>query len=36
VEKTLIAGFTIVRNLGALGFADIDSMKAIDEDEIPV
>jgi imidazolonepropionase-like amidohydrolase len=34
-EKTLMAGFTTVRNLGAPGFADIDLMKAIDEGEIP-
>ena len=29
-RKTLMAGFTTVRNLGAPGFADIDLMKAID------
>jgi len=29
-EKTLMAGFTTVRNLGAPGFADIDLMNAID------
>lgn len=33
-EKTLMAGFTTVRNLGAPGFADVDLMKAIDQGEI--
>ena len=33
-KKTLEAGFTTVRNLGAPGFADIDLRKAIDEGEI--
>ena len=34
-EKTLMAGFTTVRNLGAPGFADIDLMNAIDAGDIP-
>ena len=34
-KKTLMAGFTTVRNLGAPGFADIDLMKAIDEGDVP-
>src|SRR3990167_8540411 len=29
-EKTLLAGFTTVRNLGAGGFSDVSLMKAID------
>lgn len=33
-EKTLMAGFTTVRNLGAPGFSDIDLMRAIDDGEI--
>lgn len=33
-EKTLMAGFTTVRNLGAPGFADIDLMNAIDDGDI--
>lgn len=33
-KKTLEAGFTTVRNLGAPGYADIDLRKAIDEGEI--
>jgi len=33
-KKTLNAGFTTVRNLGAPGYADIDLRKAIDEGEI--
>ena len=34
-EKTLMAGFTTVRNLGAPGFADIDLMNAINDGVIP-
>lgn len=34
-RKTLMAGFTTVRNLGAPGFADIDLMNAIDDGVIP-
>lgn len=34
-RKTLMAGFTTVRNLGAPGFADIDLMNAIDAGDIP-
>jgi len=34
-KKTLMAGFTTVRNLGAPGFADIDLMKAINEGDVP-
>lgn len=34
-EKTLMAGFTTVRNLGAPGFADIALMEAIDAGDIP-
>mgnify|MGYP003110440189 CR=1 FL=1 len=30
-RKTLMAGFTTVRNVGAPGFADVDLMNAIDE-----
>ncbi len=33
-EKTLLAGFTTVRNLGAPGFADIDLRKAIEDGQI--
>ncbi|MEP1230860.1 MAG: amidohydrolase family protein [Litorimonas sp.] len=33
-RRTLMAGFTTVRNLGAPGFADIDLMNAIDEGDI--
>ena len=33
-RKTLMAGFTTVRNLGASGFADIDLMNAIEEGDI--
>jgi len=33
-KKTLMAGFTTVRNLGAPGFADIDLMNAINEGDI--
>ena len=33
-KKTLNAGFTTVRNLGAPGYADIDLRKAIDEGEV--
>jgi imidazolonepropionase-like amidohydrolase len=34
-EKTLRAGFTTVRNLGAPGFADVDLKHAIDSGEVP-
>ena len=34
-QKTLMAGFTTVRNLGAPGFADIALMEAIDAGDIP-
>jgi len=34
-EKTLRAGFTTVRNLGAPGFTDVDLKDAIDSGEIP-
>lgn len=34
-KKTLRAGFTTVRNLGAPGFADVDLMTAINEGEVP-
>lgn len=34
-KKTLMAGFTTVRNVGAPGFADIDLMNAIDEGVLP-
>ena len=34
-EKTLRAGFTTVRNLGAPGFADVDLKDAIDSGEVP-
>jgi len=34
-EKTLMAGFTTVRNLGAPGFADIALMQAIDAGDVP-
>jgi len=33
--RTLDAGFTTVRNLGASGFADIDLMQAIEDGDIP-
>ena len=33
-QRTLMAGFTTVRNLGAPGFVDIDLMKAIDDGDI--
>ena len=33
-KKTLMAGFTTVRNLGAGGFADIDLMNAIEDGDI--
>jgi len=33
-QRTLMAGFTTVRNLGAPGFADIDLMNAIDEGDV--
>ncbi len=34
-RRTLMAGFTTVRNLGAPGFADIDLMHAIDDGDVP-
>lgn len=34
-EKTLLAGFTTVRNLGAPGFTDIDLKSAIEDGEVP-
>ena len=34
-RKTLMAGFTTVRNLGAPGFADVDLMNAINDGDIP-
>lgn len=34
-EKTLMAGFTTVRNLGAPGFADVDLMNAVDDGVVP-
>ena len=34
-KKTLMAGFTTVRNLGAPGFADIALMQAIDDGDVP-
>jgi len=34
-KRTLNAGFTTVRNLGAPGFSDVDLMKAIDDGDIP-
>jgi imidazolonepropionase-like amidohydrolase len=34
-KKTLMAGFTTVRNLGAPGYADIDLMNAVDEGVVP-
>lgn len=34
-EKTLMAGFTTVRNLGAPGFADVDLMNAINDGDVP-
>jgi len=34
-KKTLMAGFTTVRNLGASGFADIDLMNAVEDGDIP-
>lgn len=34
-EKTLMAGFTTVRNLGAPGFADVDLMNAVNDGDIP-
>jgi len=33
-NKTLMAGFTTVRNLGAPGFADVDLMNAINDGDI--
>lgn len=34
-KKTLMAGFTTVRNLGAPGFADVDLMHAVDNGVVP-
>ena len=34
-RKTLMAGFTTVRNLGAPGFADVDLMNAVNDGDIP-
>ena len=34
-RKTLMAGFTTVRNVGANGYADIDLMYAIDDGTVP-
>jgi len=34
-KRTLEAGFTTVRNLGAPGFADVDLMQAIEDGDIP-
>ena len=34
-KRTLEAGFTTVRNLGAPGFADIDLMEAIEDGDVP-
>ncbi len=33
-QRTLMAGFTTIRNLGAPGFADIDLMNAIDDGDV--
>ena len=33
--RTLDAGFTTVRNLGAPGYADVDLMKAIEDGDVP-
>ena len=34
-KRTLEAGFTTVRNLGAPGFADVDLMEAINDGDVP-
>jgi len=34
-RRTLMAGFTTVRNVGAPGFADIDLMEAIEDGDVP-
>ncbi len=34
-RKTIMAGFTTVRNLGAGGFVDVDLMNAIDDGTVP-
>lgn len=34
-KRTLEAGFTTVRNLGAPGFADVDLMEAIEDGDVP-
>lgn len=34
-KRTLMAGFTTVRNLGAPGFADVDLMQAIEDGDVP-
>ena len=34
-RRTLMAGFTTVRNLGAPGFADVALMEAIDDGDVP-
>lgn len=34
-RRTLMAGFTTVRNVGAPGFADVDLMEAINDGDVP-
>jgi len=34
-KRTLMAGFTTVRNVGAPGFADVDLMEAIEDGDVP-
>ena len=34
-QRTLMAGFTTVRNVGAPGFADVDLMEAIEDGDVP-
>ena len=34
-QRTLMAGFTTVRNVGAPGFADVDLMAAIEDGDVP-
>lgn len=34
-RRTLMAGFTTVRNVGAPGFADVDLMEAIEDGDVP-
>ena len=34
-RRTLLAGFTTVRNVGAPGFADVDLMEAIEDGDVP-